>query len=712
PLLQAAIDKYGKLEGSTLASGPLQLNEGKELILKLFERYKDATVTIIIDALDECRNQQDLSGILEDLLEVSPCLIKVFVSSREDQGIVYRLGTYPNLHLSSNLNSRDIELFIQSETDRLIKIGSLFRFSAGEGKAKLRNQIIQRLTSDAQGMQVIPYHKTIIVTKADRDRFRWADLQLKALQELRTEQAVIERLGRLPKTLKRLYQEILNRIEDSPADADKQIARNALCWLLCGQEQFESSVFLVAVTGKTGSVSLSKDQLLDLCCNLVIYDHVFDTFRFSHLLVREFFEGQVMFKPETENATLTEDCLFNIDKMGRETITEAETQLLNYSCYLWLIHAREALHRRQLRLRKLLCKFFSGEQDWLSSFGRWHRRIEDLLSERGNEWHPEAHDRLDTAISFTPSALLIICAFDLTGILDREHWIQQVKRFPTMKLDLTYSDVLAACNSTDLIPFDKLEYVISIAAESRRHGDKAMKSFLDKLGAEVKITEEVIMAAITNYSQGEKILEFLLDEREAEIQITEEVIKTAIQELIHNKEKMLFLFDKRGAEIHITEEMMKAAIKDTPVGKVKVAILVDNRTAKVQITEEVLKAAIENTHQGKEILFDKCGGEIQITEELMRAAVGNTYQGRQIIVFLLDRCESRMLITEQIIKDAAAKDSKELLELLLDRRAAEMRMTEDVIRAAARDIQRELPLRRRRRDRTRMRHNIRISRRS
>lgn len=251
-------------------------------------------------------------------------------------------------------------------------------------------------------------------------------------------------------------------------------------------------MFLLAGTGKTGSASLSKYQLLDLCGNLVIYDQVFDTFRFSHLSVQEFLEGQEMFKPETVHATLTEDCLFNIDKIGRETITEAETRLLDYSCCLWAVHSREALHHRQLRLKKL-CKLFSREQDWLSSFGRWHRRIEDLLSDWANELHPKAHDCLKTAISFTPSALSIICAFDLTGILDREQWIQQVKRCPTTKSDLTYSEVLAACNSTDLvqwqlddkIPFDKLEYVISIAAESRRNGDKAVKSFLDNVGAEV-----------------------------------------------------------------------------------------------------------------------------------------------------------------------------------------------------------------------------------
>lgn len=112
PLLQAAIEEYREQEESTMASGPLQLNESKDLILKLLKEYKDATVTIVIDAMDECSNQQDFLGILEDLLETSPCLLKIFVSSREDQGIVYRLGTYTNLHLSSYLNWGDIELFV------------------------------------------------------------------------------------------------------------------------------------------------------------------------------------------------------------------------------------------------------------------------------------------------------------------------------------------------------------------------------------------------------------------------------------------------------------------------------------------------------------------------------------------------------------------------------------------------------------------------
>ncbi|KAH7152349.1 hypothetical protein B0J13DRAFT_548176 [Dactylonectria estremocensis] len=183
-----------------MESGLLQLTESTALVLKLLERYRDATMMIAIDALDECNNRQDILSILEDLLESSPCLVKIFDSSREDQGIVYKLGNYPNLHLSSSLNAGDIEQFVRWKTYRLINDGFLLRFSTRErerGQA-LHDQTTQRLTSDAQGM------------------FRWVALQLEALQELRTEQAVTESLGRLPKDLKELYQDILSKIEDSP----------------------------------------------------------------------------------------------------------------------------------------------------------------------------------------------------------------------------------------------------------------------------------------------------------------------------------------------------------------------------------------------------------------------------------------------------------------------------------------------------------------
>ncbi|KAK2039643.1 hypothetical protein LZ31DRAFT_76858 [Colletotrichum somersetense] len=54
PLLDDAVRLYEKREEDVFASGPLRLEESKDLILKLLDRYKEATMTIVIDALDEC----------------------------------------------------------------------------------------------------------------------------------------------------------------------------------------------------------------------------------------------------------------------------------------------------------------------------------------------------------------------------------------------------------------------------------------------------------------------------------------------------------------------------------------------------------------------------------------------------------------------------------------------------------------------------------
>jgi hypothetical protein len=152
PLLDAVIETYNIREANAFASGPLDLDESKDLILKLLEQYKDATMTIVIDALDECNQSTrgSLLDTLQDLLNATPCLLKIFVSSRNDQDIVYKLDNYPNLCLSSDRNSNDIDLFLRLETERLISNGSLLRSSAR--KQELHDKIINELSSNAHGM--------------------------------------------------------------------------------------------------------------------------------------------------------------------------------------------------------------------------------------------------------------------------------------------------------------------------------------------------------------------------------------------------------------------------------------------------------------------------------------------------------------------------------------------------------------------------------
>jgi len=108
--------------------------------------------TIIIDALDECHpaKRHELLEAMEAILLRSSRLVKIFISSRDDQDIVFRLDNYPNLELTSDRNAQDIKTFVEMETDKLIKKNMLLRFS--EDREQLRTLIISQLARDASGM--------------------------------------------------------------------------------------------------------------------------------------------------------------------------------------------------------------------------------------------------------------------------------------------------------------------------------------------------------------------------------------------------------------------------------------------------------------------------------------------------------------------------------------------------------------------------------
>ena len=139
-------------------------------------------------------------------------------------------------------------------------------------------------------------------------------MQLQSLCDLKTDEAVRERLGRLPPKLEDLYVELHEKISKYPAEADRRIARNVFVWLLCAQRRLNSAEFLSAVSMGPASrfCQLSKDQVLDICCNLVVFDTILDTFRFVNLLVREFLERRQEYNRITTNSLAAETCLLEL----------------------------------------------------------------------------------------------------------------------------------------------------------------------------------------------------------------------------------------------------------------------------------------------------------------------------------------------------------------------------------------------------------------
>jgi hypothetical protein len=97
PLFQEVVDIYEEQESTGFAAGPLSLDESVKLIIALSCHYP--VLTIFIDALDECdpERRSELLDAFETILIEAPTLVKLMVSSRDDQDIVWRLKGHMNL---------------------------------------------------------------------------------------------------------------------------------------------------------------------------------------------------------------------------------------------------------------------------------------------------------------------------------------------------------------------------------------------------------------------------------------------------------------------------------------------------------------------------------------------------------------------------------------------------------------------------------------
>ena len=57
---------------------------------------------------------------------------------------------------------------------------------------------------------------------------------------------------------------------------------------------------------------LTKEHILEMCSNMIVFDPTLDTFRFAHLSVREFLEKRAEYTKEATNDLTAERCLLDI----------------------------------------------------------------------------------------------------------------------------------------------------------------------------------------------------------------------------------------------------------------------------------------------------------------------------------------------------------------------------------------------------------------
>ncbi|KAK1973173.1 hypothetical protein LZ30DRAFT_744267, partial [Colletotrichum cereale] len=215
------------------------------------------------------------------------------------------------------------------------------------------------------------------------------------------------------------------------------------------------------------------------------------------------------------------------------------------------------------------------------------------------------------------------------------------------------------------------EEIVIAAAANGDSGRAVMALLLDKRGAEFQITQRVIMAAAANLRRSTEVIMGM------GLWVPDHIDLSLSRNWDNGLEVMALLLDKRGAEIRITEEVVIAAAANRDKGRQVMALLLDKRGAEIRITEEVVIAAAANGNSGRAVmalLLDKRGAEIRITEAVLETVVASP-ACKRVVDLLLNLRESEMIdsITPQTFLMASKNGNEDIICILLDAQATVQR---------------------------------------
>ena len=125
------------------------IQEVQQLLYRSLEPFPN--LFLVLDGLDECdqASRGEVLSIIDWLMTLNSCTVRLFVSSQGDIQILHALEEYPKIQLSPIVLSHDIESYVAHATRTLIEQGQLLIQSPG-----IEHEIVTELTSRANGMYV------------------------------------------------------------------------------------------------------------------------------------------------------------------------------------------------------------------------------------------------------------------------------------------------------------------------------------------------------------------------------------------------------------------------------------------------------------------------------------------------------------------------------------------------------------------------------
>ncbi len=689
PLLPPVVEMYEK-KGQGFDSRGLHIEESCELITRLIEHYP--MTTIVIDALDECNpeTREKLLDAIETLLQDSSLgLLKVFLSSRDDQDIACTLREYPNLDVLSSRNSADIEAFVKDETDRLVKKRRLLRNS--HAKEELKVLIVDEVSKSADGM------------------FRWASLQLELLCTMKLDEDVRARLGRIPPKLEQLYLEIYeNNLLKHPGEVGRSIISKIMKWLLCAQRPLKFLEFCDAVVLNNAlPENLTKEHVLDLCHNFVVFDDSLEVFRFAHLSVREFLEKQNEYMANSCHLLAAETCLLQFigisdsptakaflqhhytpDVRGKAT---SSAELLggfhNYATMFWARHCQligEEGRKTVPHFERIFRFFLSDASNDLSPLNVWiqyHRRGLDAgkLSP-GPGCKPE-DGVYYVACTYGFCEIIRVCMNENPRRLYKEGLNQAVDCREEEALKVLLSNHNGDEISVDLV--SRVALKMDWVLHKSRIEITAVLSYLTRGWVVVVPRGELVGRLVSRYKPLEVSKSLLAYAARC-------CSASTFESLLANSDcariSWDLLVDKAGqtGNLEVLKLLMETQkFKPTPKvmqtfaksGDEKIMRLLLDREDLGSITDDIISASCSNRNEKVPILLlDRCGFD-GISREAVTGAIKNPNE--RVLSLLLN---NGYPMSQTLVNEAATYGFASTLRLLLDRGGF---ITSVVLRCAA-----------------------------
>ncbi|OJI81520.1 hypothetical protein ASPTUDRAFT_58772 [Aspergillus tubingensis CBS 134.48] len=664
---------------------------------------------LILDALDECPATGDdgrssLLQFIEELLEKHESKIHILATSRPEPDIRSRLERYQSVDLETGLG-QDVETFVRAQ----VAHGRLCEW--GEG---VKKRTLEKLLD-------IPER-----------RFRWADLQIKRLQESKTEAAFHKALDSIPVTLEDTYKDILERLSLE----DREAARTILIWL-----SFSAVPLDLKTVAAVVSFRFPEDVVTTCTTSLVTVSISDDTVRLAHFSVKEFLvhneTGGYWYQFSVTSgheaiASRTIDYLLGTT----ESLTKAtamQQPLLIYAARYWHCHVAELgdLHVKSTGLQEKVDRLFTERDvyfNWVRSYyyyfdwnGTWYRCFEELqsplssasgrglkstvellLAKGGDPMRPslDAWTNNNALLEAAEHGHLEVLHLLLNRVDEIPRRVierllriiratESDKEKLAMVLDLLWEkDALHDQSRVSRMTIDG--ELFEEAAKNYKSGQMLISWLLDrKERMGVKITERLLVAALGNQSRSEEIIPLLLNDRDADLRLTPSLMRVFISS--RNIDAMSAILKRWVNDVVLDEECLEAFVG---VNKDAMELLLQERGEEVQTTQKVLITAARSAKdpQTVRLLLDRRGPRTEINKEVLLAAAENFSKGSAIMDVLLDECGQDTVIDDEIIQEIARNhlEGSRMIKSLLCRQQAGFVVTEPILCTAAENHDREI----------------------